>query len=69
MWLLLSARLRRWVVAVIALPAALFAVRALRQRLEARSGPTMLSKALVALESIGARFAGTGGRRAPMTRP
>ena len=59
MWILISARLRRWLLAAVALSLITTAVRTLRTRLEARSGSTGLSRSLRRVENVTGRM----GRR------
>ena len=44
MWLLMSARLRRWLLLAVGLPLLAALLRALGERLEARDGPTTASR-------------------------
>jgi len=62
MWILISARLRRWLLAAVALPLITVVVRTLRTRLEARSGSTGLSTTLRRVENVTGRM---GRRRSP----
>jgi len=53
MWLFLTARIRQWVIFAIAVPLATTVVHLLRKKLEARSGPTRLTRALTTVENLG----------------
>jgi hypothetical protein len=55
MWLFLTARLRQWVILAIVIPLATALVRRIRRRLEARSGPTKVTKVLGAVEGLGGK--------------
>ena len=57
MWILISAGLRRWVLAAVALPLLTAVLRTLRTRLEARSGSTGLSTTLRRVENVTGRLA------------
>jgi len=52
MWLFLTARLRRWLLMAIAVPALLGLVRFLRVRLEQRTGPNTRTRTLARLEHL-----------------
>lgn len=65
MWLFITARLRQWIIFAVAVPLATMLVHLVRQRLEARSGPTRLTRALGTVEGFGQRSRrDRGGRRA-----
>ena len=53
MWLFLTARLRQWAIFAIVVPLVTTVVHLVRKRLEARSGPTRLTKVLGTVESVG----------------
>lgn len=55
MWVFITARLRQWVIVALVLPLVTSIVHLVRGRLEARSGPTKLTKALGAVEGFGQR--------------
>ncbi len=63
MWIFLTRRLRQWLVLAVAVPAALTGVRLMRQRLERRSGPSGVTRALQRVERAGGALAGR--RRRP----
>ncbi len=63
MWVFLTARLRQWVILAVLVPLVTTLVHLLRTRLEARSGPTRLTKALGTVESLGARKGRKGRAR------
>ena len=44
MWLLMSGRLRRWLLLAVGLPVLAALLRSLGERLEARDGPTTVSR-------------------------
>lgn len=62
MWVLLSAQLRRWLIAAVAIPALMFLVRTVRNRIESRSGTTRLSRALRHVENVGNKVNGRNRR-------
>ncbi|MGL5930991.1 MAG: hypothetical protein ACRCY8_18825 [Dermatophilaceae bacterium] len=62
MWALLSAGVRRWLLLAVAVPLATMLVRAVRQHVEHRSGPTLFSRLLARLEHLGVRLSGRGTR-------
>lgn len=53
MWLIISTRIRRWLIRVVAVPVLTFLVRTVRRRLETRSGPSGVSRMLLRLERLG----------------
>jgi hypothetical protein len=53
MWLFLTSRLRQWAIFAVVVPLATTLVHVIRTRLEARSGPTRLTKALGTIEGLG----------------
>ena len=55
MWLFITARLRQWIIFAIAVPIATAVIHLIRTRLEARSGPTRVTKVLGAVEGVGQR--------------
>ncbi len=55
MWLFITARLRQWVIFAVAVPLATTLVHLVRERIEAKSGPTRLTKALGTVEGFGQR--------------
>lgn len=55
MWVFISSRLRQWVIVALVLPLVTSVVHFIRGRLEARSGPTKLTKALGTVEGFGER--------------
>ncbi len=55
MWMFISNRFRQWLLMAVAVPLALWVVRLIRRRLEARSGPTRLTRAMGGVESLGRR--------------
>lgn len=64
MWLFITARLRQWIIFAVAVPLATTVVHVIRQRLEARSGATKLTRALGTVEGFGQRSRrDKGGRR------
>lgn len=62
MWVFLTARLRQWVLLAVLLPLVTRLVRALRRGMEARSGPTRLTRALATVEKLGGRDGRKDGR-------
>jgi len=63
MWLFLTSRLRQWAIFAIVVPLVTTLVHAIRVRLEARSGPTRLTKVLRTIEGFGRRGRGRRGRK------
>ena len=64
MWPFLTSRLRQWAIFAIVVPLVTTLVHAIRVRLEARSGPTRLTKVLRTIEGFGhGRGRGRRGRR------
>jgi hypothetical protein len=65
MLLLLTHRLRRWLVLTVLVPFAGGVLRKVGRRLERRNGPSGLSRALLRAGDLGDRARGTlrGGRR------
>jgi hypothetical protein len=63
MWLFLTSRLRRWAIFAVLVPLVTTLVRTIRVRLEARSGPTRLTKVLRTIEGFGPRRRGRRGRK------
>lgn len=55
MWIFITARLRQWLILAVLVPLVTTIIHVIRQRLEARSGPTRVTKVLGAVESIGQR--------------
>lgn len=55
MWLFITARLRQWIIFAVAVPVATMIVHLIRQRIEATSGATKLTRALGTVEGIGQR--------------
>ena len=55
MWVFISARLRRWIIFAIAVPVITTVVHLIRQRVEARTGVTKLTRLLGLVERIGSR--------------
>jgi hypothetical protein len=62
MWAFISARLRRWILFAIIVPAGTTLIHVVRTRLEERSGPTKVTKVLSGIENFGYRR--KAGRRA-----
>jgi hypothetical protein len=65
MWLFLTRRLRQWAIFAILVPLVATLVHAIRVRLEARTGPTRLTKVLRTIEGFGqsGRRRGRRGRK------
>lgn len=64
MWLFITARLRQWIIFAVAVPIATTIVHLIRQRMEAKSGPTRLTKVLGSAEGFGqSRRRDKGARR------
>ena len=55
MWVFISARLRRWIIFAIAVPVITTVVHLIRQRVEARTGVTKLTRLLRLVEGIDRR--------------
>lgn len=55
MWLLLTSRLRRWVILTVAVPLLGFAARRLGERMERDHAPSRLSRALRRLGNLTSR--------------
>ena len=53
MWLFLTARLRQWAIFAVLVPLVTTLVHLVRTRLEARRGPTRLTKVLATIEGFG----------------
>jgi hypothetical protein len=68
MWLLLSKRFRRFLLLSIAIPLASMAIRAIRTRVERRTGPTRATGWLSYLETV-VRQGGPIGRPGAPTTP
>jgi hypothetical protein len=66
MWLFLTRRLRMWLILSVAVPLTTGLLRRVGQRLERRTGPTRVSRALLKAGDLGdrARSSLRGGRRA-----
>jgi len=63
MWLFLTSRIRQWLLLAFVVPLATALVRVLRRRLEARRGPTRLTRLLSSIEGLGASRSRRRGRR------
>ena len=65
MWLFFTRRLRVWLILTVAVPLTTRVLRALGRRLEARHGPSRVSRTLVGAGDMGdrARAQLRGGRR------
>jgi formate hydrogenlyase subunit 4 len=64
MWLLLTRRLRMWLILSVVVPLTSGVLRKLGRRLERRNGPSRASRALVQAGELGDRArAALGGRR------
>jgi hypothetical protein len=72
MWLLLTRRLRVWLLVTFVVPLATGLLRRLGLALERRSGPTRVSRALLQAGDLGerarARLRGEGRRRRGLLR-
>ena len=55
MWVFITARLRQWIIFAVAVPLVTLLIHVIRERLEARSGPTKVTKVLGAVEGFGQR--------------
>ena len=55
MWVFISARLRQWIIFAVAVPVITTIVHLVRQRVEARTGVTRLTRLLGVVEGIGQR--------------
>ncbi|MFD2090862.1 hypothetical protein [Blastococcus deserti] len=65
MWLFLTRRLRMWLILTVVVPLTTGLLRRLGRRLERRTGPTAVSRALLRAGDLGDRARATlrGGRR------
>jgi hypothetical protein len=65
MWLFLTRRLRMWLILTVLVPFATGVLRTVGRRLERRTGPTQVSRALLKAGDLGDRARATlrGGRR------
>jgi hypothetical protein len=65
MWLFLTRRLRMWLILTVLVPFATGVLRTVGRRLERRTGPTAVSRALLKAGDLGDRARATlrGGRR------
>jgi hypothetical protein len=55
MWFFITARLRQWIIFAVAVPLLTSLIHVIRERLEARSGITKVTKALGTIENFGTR--------------
>ena len=64
MWLFLTRRLRMWLILSVLVPLTSGVLRRVGQRMERRSGPSRISRALLQAGELGDRARGAlGGRR------
>ena len=63
MWVLLSSRLRMWLIFTVAVPLVAAVSRRLARRIEARHGPSRLSRGLNTAGELGRRSRGKERRR------
>jgi formate hydrogenlyase subunit 4 len=63
MWLLLTRRLRMWLILGVIVPLTSGVLRRIGFRLERRSGPSRTSRALLKAGELGDRARTLGGRR------
>ena len=65
MWLFFTRRLRMWLILTVLVPFATGVLRTVGRRLERRTGPTRVSRALLTAGDLGDRARATlrGGRR------
>ena len=64
MWVLFSSRLRMWLIFTIAVPLVAAVSRRLARRIEAKHGPTRLSRGLNTAGELGRRNRGKDRRHA-----
>ena len=66
MWLFFTRRLRMWLILTVVVPLTTGVLRKVGRRLERRSGPSVVSRALLRAGDLGDRARATlrGGRRA-----
>lgn len=55
MWVFLTARIRQWLILAVLVPLITTVIHLIRERIEARSGPTRVSRTLGRVEQLGQR--------------